>query len=304
MARPEDRAYSLEMRDSIALITGGASGIGRALGAAMAARGAHVVLADRQIDAARDAAAQIEARGGSAEAHALDVRDARAFEALAQDVKRRRNRIDYLFNNAGIGVGGEISDYDLAAWDDVFDVNIRGVAYGVQAVYPIMRAQGSGHIVNTASVAGLLSAAGAGSYAASKHAVVGLSKSLRIEAARHGVRVSVLCPGAIRTPILTGGVYGRTVGAQIPESERMKFWERLRPMDPDAFAIEVLRDVDRNEAYIIVPRWWKALWMLERLSPSLSAAIWSRAHAGVLEATKKYADTNPAREELEVANAE
>lgn len=266
------------MHGKTALITGGASGIGRALGEALAKRGATVVLADRQIELAREAAKAICETGGRAEARELDVRDASAFVALANDVAARHGSIDYFFNNAGIGYGGEIADYDRAAWDDVLDVNVRGVAYGVQAVYPIMRRQRSGHIVSTASVAGLLPTPGLGSYTASKHAVVGLSKALRIEAAPHGVRVSVLCPGVIRTPILDGGVYGRKLGKQLSEDRLRALMERMRPMDPGRFAIEVLKDVERNRPFILVPRWWRAVWFLDRLAPSLSLKLFARVH--------------------------
>ena len=266
------------MHGKTALITGGASGIGRALGEALAKRGATVVLADRQIDLAREVAKGICGEGGRAEARELDVRDASAFVALANDVAARHGSIDWFFNNAGIGYGGEIADYDRAAWDDVLDVDVRGVAYGIQAVYPIMLRQRSGHIISTASVAGLLPTPGLGSYTTSKHAVVGLSKALRIEAEPHGVRVSVLCPGVIRTPILNGGAFGRQLGKQLGEDRMREMMERMRPMDPNRFALEVLKDVEKNAPYIIVPRWWKAVWLLDRLAPHLSLRLFARFH--------------------------
>jgi NAD(P)-dependent dehydrogenase (short-subunit alcohol dehydrogenase family) len=168
-----------ELVGRVALITGGASGIGRALGEELAGRGCAVLLADRQVELAHEAAAAI-----GAEAAELDVRDLAAFEALAGEVRDRHGRIDLLFNNAGIGVGGGMETYAAEDWDDVFDVNLRSVANGVQAVYRGMIEQRSGHIVNTASIAGLLPFPWAGSYAASKHAVVGLTRTLRVEAKR------------------------------------------------------------------------------------------------------------------------
>jgi len=266
-----------KMANKVAFITGGASGIGRAL----AEQGVEVVLADRQAALAEEVAYAIRQAGGKASAHELDVRDPEQFQRVVDETVARTGRIDYLFNNAGIGVAGEIAAYTLADWDDVFDVNLRGVAYGVQAVYPVMRAQRSGHIVNTASMAGLLPTGEAGSYVASKHAVVGLSKVLRVEAKQHGVRVSALCPGVIRTPIMMGGEYGRTNLPPDAEQTMMKLWEQLKPMDARVFARRTLRKVARNAPIIIVPSWWKLLWFVERLSPRLSLWLWGKVYARI-----------------------
>jgi NAD(P)-dependent dehydrogenase (short-subunit alcohol dehydrogenase family) len=265
-------AATQELAGRVALVTGGASGIGRALGTELAARGCTVVLGDRQAHLARDVARGIDQTGGTALAADLDVRDLAAFETLAYDVRARFGRVDFLFNNAGIGVGGEMDGYAPEDWDDVFDVNLRGVANGVQAVYPILIEQRSGHIVNTASIAGLIPSPSAGSYTATKHAVVGLTKALRVEAKRFGVRVSVLCPGVVRTPALTGGRYGR-LKLPLSDDEVLRFWERLRPMAPQLFARRTVDAVLRNRAVIVVPRWWKTFWYLERLSPSLSLRL-------------------------------
>jgi NAD(P)-dependent dehydrogenase (short-subunit alcohol dehydrogenase family) len=252
----------------IAFVTGGASGIGAALAAKLVDGGAEVWIADRQIGEAQELAQRLS--GAKAHAIELDVRDYSSFERAVAEAVRQSGRIDYLFNNAGIGVGGEIDSYTLDDWNDVFDVNLRGVAHGIQAVYPIMIGQHSGHIVNTASMAGLVTSPGLGSYTATKHAVVGISKALRVEAERHGVQVSVFCPGFIRTPILTYGKYGRFTTPGVSDEEFLKFGERLRPMAPEVFAERALRAVLRGDAIIVVPAWWKAFWYLERLSPALS----------------------------------
>jgi NAD(P)-dependent dehydrogenase (short-subunit alcohol dehydrogenase family) len=252
----------------VAFVTGGASGIGAALATKLVEEGAEVWIADRQVGSAQELAQRLNS--GNAKAHAieLDVRNYPSFERAVAEVVKQSGRIDYLFNNAGIGVTGEVDSYTLDDWNDVLDVNLHGVVHGIQAVYPIMIRQHSGHIVNTASMAGLVAAGGQASYTASKHAVVALSKALRVEAQRHGVRVSVLCPGAIRTPILTGGRYGRTKG--VSDDQLLKFWEPFRPMAPEKFAERALRAVLRGDAIIVVPAWWKALWYLERLSPAVS----------------------------------
>ncbi len=266
------------MVDKVAFITGGASGIGAAFARVLGHRGTEVVLADRQTDLAEEVAAGIRQAGSQATAVELDVRDAEQFERVVDDTVARTGRIDYFFNNAGIGVGGAILGYTLSDWYDVFDVNLRGVAHGIQSVYPVMCRQGSGHIVNTASMAGLVPTGEAASYAATKHAVVGLSKALRVEAKEHGVKVSALCPGAIRTPILTGGAYGRLKLKKGAESKVMELWERVWPMDVDVFARKALRQIDRNKPIVIVPSFWKVAWLLERLSPSLSLWFWTKLY--------------------------
>jgi NADP-dependent 3-hydroxy acid dehydrogenase YdfG len=138
-----------------AIVTGGASGIGRALAEELAHVGVYVVVADRQVNLAERVAAGIRANRGAGIATELDVRDPSRFQAVVQATVAEAGRLDYLFNNAGIAVGGEMRDYDLEDWEDVFDVNLRGVCHGILAAYPLMIEQGFGHIVNTASLSGL-----------------------------------------------------------------------------------------------------------------------------------------------------
>ena len=259
---------SADLAGNLAFMTGGAWGIGAALTSKMAGAGADVWIADRQFEVADQLAGRLRDIGATVHAVELDVRDHEAFQTAIAETVETSGRIDYLFNNAGIGIGGEVDALTLEDWNDIIDVNLRGVVHGLLAVYPVMIRQGSGHIVNTASVAGLVTTSAQAGYSATKHAVVALSKTMRVEAATHGVRVSVLCPGVVRTPILTGGQYGRN--RSVSKENLLKLGETLRPMDPDAFAEQALRAVLRNQAIIVVPRWWKALWYLERLSPALS----------------------------------
>jgi short-subunit dehydrogenase len=259
-------------RGAVAVITGGASGIGKALGEALARRGAEVVLADRQAELAGEVAVGIRSAGGKATAVALDVRDFPAFDALVRDVVRTRGRLDYLFNNAGIGIVGRAHLYQVDHWNRVIDVNIRGVTNGIQAAYATMVDQGFGHIVNTASLAALMPCPGLASYSAAKHAVLGLSTSLRAEAATAGVRVSVLCPGLVRTAALDWGKYHEVLEHIDPDVQRKEI-ERLRPMAASAFAEAALRSVAANKAVIVIPARWTAVWWLNRLSPQLGLFV-------------------------------
>src|SRR5262249_354500 len=153
--------------------------------------------------------------------------------------------------------------------------NLRGVVNGVQAVYAVMRRQGFGHIVNTASIAGLLPMPGLLSYSVSKHAVVGLSTSLRIEAAVLGIVVSVLCPGAVETGVVGGGKLGRGWQSR-PAEVQERFWKQGRPISPERFAREAVVAVARNRAIIVIPWWWKIFWWVYRLSPTLALTLTRR----------------------------
>jgi len=252
-----------------AIVTGGASGIGRALAEELARRGCEVVLADLQIELAEEVASEIRVSGGKAKAVKIDVTDFPAMEQLVQETVKRTGRLDYIFNNAGIVIGGSVNLYSIEDWNQMIDVNLRGVINGIQAAYKMMMEQGFGHIINTASMAGLMPGPGNVAYTTTKHGVVGLSESLRAEAAQMGVRVSVLCPGVIRTPILEGGGrYGKML-IDIPPEQLRRMWERFKPMSPNTFANKVLNSVAENRAIIIVPSWWKLFWWINRLSPSL-----------------------------------
>ena len=251
-----------------AIVTGGASGIGCALAVELARRGCEVVLADLQIEMAQDVAAQIQNSGGRAKAVKLDVTDFPALERLVRETVKSSGRLDYIFNNAGIAIGCTANHYSIEDWNKIIDVNFRGVVHGIQAAYKVMIEQGFGHIVNMASIAGLMPNPANVAYAATKHAVVGLSQSLRAEAAQMGIRVSVICPGVIRTPILQGGKFGK-IFTNIPDEKMREMWEKLKPMSPDLFAQKVLNALAKNKAIIIEPSQWKLIWWLNRLSPSL-----------------------------------
>ena len=271
--------------EATAIITGGASGIGRALAEELAKRGGEVVLADLQIELAEEAAREIRLAGGQATAWQLDVADFSAMEKLLRETVERTGRLDYIFNNAGIGIGGDVHRHSIEDWNRIIDVNLRGVINGVQGAYKIMRNQGFGHIVNTSSMAGLMPSPGVSSYATTKHAVVGLSKSLRAEAAPAGIRVSVLCPGVIRTPILEGGKYGKNL-VEVSLEQQRRIWERLKPMAPNLFARKALDAIAKNEAIIIIPSWWKLFWWMNRLSPSLGISLSQKLYQNMQKKVK------------------
>lgn len=257
--------------DKVAIVTGAGSGIGRALGEALARHGAIVVWTDRQPERLRIAVAAPADTGGRRVARPLDVTEAPAFQSLVDDTVAHFGRLDYLFNNAGIAVGGEARDLTLEDWRAVLDVNLNGVIHGVAAAYPVMARQRSGHIVNMSSIEGLAPFPHTIGYVASKHAVVGLSNALRVEGADLGVKVSVVCPGYIRTAI-----FRESPLVHLDRAKLLGSLAGLKGMPPQECARRILNGVARNQAIIVVTRSAKALWALQRLSPGLVRLMMQR----------------------------
>jgi NAD(P)-dependent dehydrogenase (short-subunit alcohol dehydrogenase family) len=231
-----------------AIVTGGASGIGAALVVALREAGAVVYAAD--LTPAPDVVP-------------LDVTDAAAVQGLVDRVIVEHGRLDLLVNNAGICFLGETEDLTLAQWNAIIDVNLRGVVHGVAAAYPVMIRQGGGHIVNTASMGGLMAAGLLTSYVATKHAVVGLSLALRSEAAVHGVGVTVVCPAAVETPMLDQGEIGPVRGRDY----YLKGQGIRRPVRAEDLARRVLTAIAADEALVIEPRQARLAYRLQRWAP-------------------------------------
>lgn len=247
-----------------AIVTGGGSGIGAALVAALVEAGAHVVVADIDLPAARRVADSTSGPG-SARAARLDVTDAAAVAALVDDVVADHGGLDLMFANAGITWGGDTELLTLEQWNAIVDVNIRGVVHCVHAAYPHMIRRGSGSLVLTSSMGGLCPAGLITSYAMTKHAVVGLGLSLRPEAAAHGVGVTVVCPAAVDTAILDKGELGGFDGRHYYlDGQGVK-----EPIDPGQLAESVLRGVSRNRALVVEPARGRLAWRIQRLSPAL-----------------------------------
>ena len=225
-----------------------------------------MLVTDVDSASAQEVAAQC---GAKASAALLDVRDAAAVRACVEKFAAEQGRLDFMFNNAGIAVAGESNEIPLAAWQRVIEINVLGVLHGVLAAYPVMLKQRHGHIVNTASLAGLGPAPLLAPYALSKHAVVGLSTSLRIEAASRGVKVSVLCPAAIETPILDSENPKDIPIAWAPNVRRFLTALAGPPYSAEKCAEETLNALERNVAVIVMPARARLAWRIGRLFPAL-----------------------------------
>jgi NAD(P)-dependent dehydrogenase (short-subunit alcohol dehydrogenase family) len=251
-------------KDKVSIVTGAGSGIGRALAEELARRQAIVILADINSQPISEMAEAIAASGYRAQALPVDVSSYDAVKKLVNDTVAQHGKLDFIFNNAGIGVGGEVRDCSIDDWRNVLDINLNGVIYGIDSAYPIMVKQGFGHIINIASIEGLLPFPGSVSYVTSKYGVVGLSNALRIEGADLGVKVSVVCPGYIKTAIFRS--------CKLIKIDREKLLDSLPErlgITPEKCASVILSGVERNKALIVVTRFAKILWLLQRISPGL-----------------------------------
>lgn len=245
----------MELRGRVAVVTGGGSGIGRALSLALAEAGcAGVVVVDIDEAAAEAVAAEVEAAGAASLAVAADVGDPAQVDGVRDLAVRRFGTVHLVCNNAGILRSGATWETTLEEWDATFSVNVWGVVNGIRTFVPHLIAQGEGHVVNTASLAGLTTNPGLAAYNASKHAVVAISETLQRDLAlsgHAGVGVSVLCPGFVATPIADdpatrsgstdlGRMIGEVLASSIPTS-----------MDPAAVAGAVVAAVEAGRFYVV-----------------------------------------------------
>ncbi|MEM6535103.1 MAG: SDR family NAD(P)-dependent oxidoreductase [Pseudomonadota bacterium] len=203
----------------VAFITGAASGLGLSMATAFAARGAKLMLTDRDEAGLAAAAALIKAQGGEVATAICDVTDIEAVRAAAEATLAAFGKVHIVVNNAGVATGGAPGDTPIEDWRWIIDINLMGVVHGVEVFTPILKRQGEGgHFVNTASLAGHGAAPGMGPYTATKFAVVGYSEGLKLDLAEEGIGVSILCPAWVRTKIHTTAL-GRPSAAEVSQSD-------------------------------------------------------------------------------------
>jgi len=243
----------------VAVITGAGSGIGRALALACGRRGMAVVIADIEEAALQQTRQLLQAQGVACQAQLCDVSSEAQVQALADASWAAFGRVDWLFNNAGVAVLGPVWQATAEDWAWVMGVNLMGVVHGVRAFVPrMLRAGGTGQVVNTASAAGLAAVAGSGVYCASKHAVVAMSECLQLDlrAAGAAIGVTVLCPSLLTTGIADSGRNRPPQWAQTVETAPA-YYERVRSgmadsaITADDAAAATLQAVDRGSFYVL-----------------------------------------------------
>jgi NAD(P)-dependent dehydrogenase (short-subunit alcohol dehydrogenase family) len=242
----------MQLEGKVALITGGASGIGKGTALAMARVGTDIVIADVHDARLDEARSEIAAVGGRVLAIHCDVANEAEVQRLAQIALTEMGRVDILMNNAGVVLRGALELISTADWQWSFSINVLGVVHGIRAFLPAMMARGSGYIINTASIAGLVALTGEGApYIASKFAVVGLSEALALYARPKGIGVSVLCPGSVDTNLdETERVIGMTPeGAEAEAALSGVFHSVL--MTPDQIGAIVVEAVQQNRFFIL-----------------------------------------------------
>ncbi len=255
-----------DVAGKVAFVTGAASGMGLAMARSFAAAGMKVVLADVEEEALEQARASFGPTNADVIAIRVDVTDRDAMAAAADRTEEAFGKVHVLVNNAGVAVGGSIADMAYTDWDWVVGVNLDGVVNGVQEFLPRILAHGEGgHIVNTASLAGLLPFGGLGVYNTTKFAVVGMSEALRADLAAQDIGVSVLCPGVVNTNIFDSGrnrpaeLQSETDTATLglmddeegdEENQLRVAAARATALEPDVVGDMVLHGIQENEAYI------------------------------------------------------
>lgn len=248
------------IRGQVAAVTGGARGIGRATAHALVAEGARVVIGDLDADLAARTAADL---GPRCMGLRLDVTDAASFEGFVDAAERHFGPVGVLVNNAGIMFVGDFLEMDDATIDVQLAVNLKGVLLGMKLAGTRMRQRRHGHIVNIASVAGLAGAPGGTTYAATKHAVIGATSSLRGELRPYGVHVSAVCPAIVRTEL--GGGLGQL---------------KIRAVEPEDVAAAVVRVLQTRRNVVTVPRWLAGLgaataWLPSKAQEAITRSLGS-----------------------------
>jgi len=248
-------------QDKVIVITGGGAGLGQALAIEMAHHNARIFVLDINKNWAKETSEMILQNGGKASYYQVDVTDFEQLSDIIEKIYKTEGKIDILINNAGISVTGEVRDMHLKHWSKAINLNLMGVIHGITIVYPKMVKQGFGQIVNIASMAGLAPVPFISPYVTSKYAVVGLSRSLRLEAQGLGVKVNLVCPGRLNTSILDHSMMVNV------DKKKLQSNVPFNAMPLTKAVNKILKGIVINKSLIIFPPYVRWLWLADRYFP-------------------------------------
>ena len=255
-----------DFRGKLVMVTGSASGIGRAIAMLFCKEGADLALVDIDMEGLESLAREIEGLGGKAHLYVADLRDHEQVAELKRKLQGDAGIPDVLVNAAGVAIVCCVEEASLDDWHWVLDLNLWGCINVVHAFLADMFASGSGHVVNMASVAGLFAVPYQAPYSTSKHALMGLTESIRQEGKRHGVSATAVCPGAIRTPIIDSA---RLIGF----SDSVTEMAHHITGSPEKLATAILAGVKKNKPVVLYPGYAKVLYGLKRISLRLADVL-------------------------------
>ena len=272
-------------QEKTALITGAASGIGRATALELAALGADLIITDIHEPRLRNVQDEIHTLGRNCKTILADISVKNSVASLAQEALASSEKIDILFNNAGIMSLGEVHKLTLEDWERMVDINMWGPVRLTHALLPHFIKNRSGHIITTSSIAGLVATPGMVPYSLTKSGIVGFSESMRSELKGHGIRVSVVCPGPVFTNLSETGIYGSNAARAFASAG--KFMASI--LTPEKAARIIVQGIRKNKAHIVLPFWAKLYWYLKRCSSRLMDKIttltwqWYGKREGLIE---------------------
>ncbi|MFW5920650.1 MAG: SDR family NAD(P)-dependent oxidoreductase [Polyangiales bacterium] len=251
--------------DRTAVVTGAASGIGRAVAVRLASKGCDLALADIDGEALDETIRRVEAKGRRASRHVVDVSQLSQMERFAADVEREHGGAQVLVNNAGVAVGKTFEEHTLDDFEWLLGINLWGVIYGCRLFLPMLERADEGHIVNISSIFGVVGMPMNSSYCASKFAVRGLSESLRVELESKNVGVTSVHPGGVATNVVARGRFSETLEGRKAQAQSIEMFKRFMP--PEQAAVPIVRAIERNEPRVLITREARVLDGLARLSP-------------------------------------
>jgi NAD(P)-dependent dehydrogenase (short-subunit alcohol dehydrogenase family) len=254
-----------KLRDRIALVTGAASGIGRATSELLARKGAHLVLVDLDAEGLAETGRRVRGAGRKASEHVLDVSDKAGMQALAREVEQSHGVVHVLVNNAGVSVGATFEQHSLEDFEWLMGINFWGVVYGCKFFLPLLRRAEEAQIVNISSVFGIMGMPLQASYCASKFAVRGLSETLRAELADTPIGVTSVHPGGIATNIVRRARFTEPHGFEGLHQRAVKAFERM--LSPDKAAEVIVRGIEKNSARVLITREAYLIDAAKRLMP-------------------------------------